>query len=520
MMRTLILSAAMLAAACNNHNNVQCEISSNCDLSGGGMCLTASTGNMWCAYPDPECPGGYRYSDQDIGDGLSGMCIGSMPIDAGIDAPPDTPDADLPAVDWATRHGGPSDDRGLAIAVAPNGDLVMAGTFTGTMNLGGAAISSAGGADGWVARYSAAGTFRWSTKLGGIGADLATGVAVDANGDVYVVGSFVGPVDFGGGSRANARGGYLVKLASATGAYVWDRVFGSTTVDNAISVAAVDANTVAIGGRFTGTIDFGNGNRSATPAGGFDSFVAAYSTATGASVWSNALTTTGNDGDFGSLIAVGGDVYVTASYFGTATLGGASLVSAGQDIFVARYTGTTGAHVWSIRQGGSNSEYSKSMASDGTHVFVGGMFLATTNLGGTNMTTAGGFDAFVASYNIADGTYAWSQRYGGANTESAVSLAANTNRLAVGISFDGPVTLGTQVLTPNGVDVAITRLNPTTGAPTLSAQLSSPANDELSLAYGSSRLAGVGTFSTAIDLFGAHLTSDGGTDIASFAVDF
>lgn len=513
------MSIVGVTACGGPHADIQCEQNSNCDLSSGGRCIAAGT-NMWCAYPDPECPGGYRYSDQDIGDGLSGMCVDANPIDAGVDVPTDTPDADLPAVDWATRHGGPTDDRGLSIAVAPNGDLVMAGTFTGTMNLGGAPMGSAGGADAWVARYSAAGTFRWSTKLGGIGADLAAGVAVDPNGDVYVVGSFVGPVDFGGGSRSNARGGYLVKLAGATGAYVWDRVFGTSVADNAIAVAAVDANTVAIGGRFTGTVDFGGGNRSATPAGGFDSFVAAYNTSTGASVWSNALTTTGNDGDFGALVAVGGDVYVTASYFGTATLGGASLVSMGQDIFVARYAGATGAHVWSIRAGGADSEFSRAIASDGTHVFVGGMFLATTNLGGANMTVAGGFDAFVASYNIADGTHAWSQRYGGANTDIAVSLAANASRLAVGISFAGPMTLGTQMLTPNGVDVAITRLNPTTGTPTLSAQLSSPANDELSLAYAASRLAGVGTFSMDIDLFGAHLSSDGGTDIASFAVDF
>ncbi|MBA3458669.1 MAG: hypothetical protein H0T46_01820 [Deltaproteobacteria bacterium] len=45
---------------------------------------------MWCAYPDVQCPGGYRYSDQDTGDGLSGECVSEVSgQDAGIDGPLD-----------------------------------------------------------------------------------------------------------------------------------------------------------------------------------------------------------------------------------------------------------------------------------------------------------------------------------------------------------------------------------------------------------------------------------------------
>jgi hypothetical protein len=43
---------------------------------------------MWCAYPDPACPGGYRYSEQSVGDGLAGECV-PADIDAGVDAPID-----------------------------------------------------------------------------------------------------------------------------------------------------------------------------------------------------------------------------------------------------------------------------------------------------------------------------------------------------------------------------------------------------------------------------------------------
>jgi sugar lactone lactonase YvrE len=84
----MALPAVALAGtpmACGNYANVQCESDPNCNLTTGGICAPASTGNRWCAYPDPNCPGGFRYSDLDVGDGLSGVCVAQA--DAGV--PPD-----------------------------------------------------------------------------------------------------------------------------------------------------------------------------------------------------------------------------------------------------------------------------------------------------------------------------------------------------------------------------------------------------------------------------------------------
>src|ERR1051325_8185214 len=76
-----VAAAGTLGIGCPRYANVQCIESSNCDLHFGGVCTTAPTGNHWCAYPDPICPNGYRYSDLDTGDGVSGQCVG-----AGVDA--------------------------------------------------------------------------------------------------------------------------------------------------------------------------------------------------------------------------------------------------------------------------------------------------------------------------------------------------------------------------------------------------------------------------------------------------
>jgi len=86
-MRTTMVGLVALLAGCPGPQNVQCLENGNCNRFSGGICLTAPSGNQWCTYPDPACPNGYRYSDLDVGDGLSDVCVEQLG-DAGIDAGP------------------------------------------------------------------------------------------------------------------------------------------------------------------------------------------------------------------------------------------------------------------------------------------------------------------------------------------------------------------------------------------------------------------------------------------------
>src|SRR5262249_20515398 len=53
---------------------VPCASDADCDLTPGGVCTLADTGNMWCAYADAACASGLRFSDQSVGDDLGGTC--------------------------------------------------------------------------------------------------------------------------------------------------------------------------------------------------------------------------------------------------------------------------------------------------------------------------------------------------------------------------------------------------------------------------------------------------------------
>ncbi len=65
---------------------IECIDDTNCALAGGGQCLpNPVTGHQFCAYPDGDCASGFRWSDYDVEEGISGECFATPPIDAGTD---------------------------------------------------------------------------------------------------------------------------------------------------------------------------------------------------------------------------------------------------------------------------------------------------------------------------------------------------------------------------------------------------------------------------------------------------
>jgi len=78
--------AVLLGGCPGPRPSVECIDESSCGLAAGGQCLVnGDTGHQFCAYPDPACPGGLRWSDFDVEPGISGACVGGP--DAGVDAP-------------------------------------------------------------------------------------------------------------------------------------------------------------------------------------------------------------------------------------------------------------------------------------------------------------------------------------------------------------------------------------------------------------------------------------------------
>ncbi len=137
------------------------------------------------------------------------------------------------AILWSSYLGGSDSDNGNGVAIG-GGDVYVTGyTYSPDFPAGGGFDASLGtlGSDALVAKISGAGALLWSSYLGGSNGDIATGIVVDASGNVYVTGE-TNSNDFPTpGGFDTTRGGtdcFVTKLAPATVA-----VGGSCTSDGA-----------------------------------------------------------------------------------------------------------------------------------------------------------------------------------------------------------------------------------------------------------------------------------------------
>src|SRR5689334_23444349 len=87
--------------------------------------------------------------------------------------------------------GGSGQEYGASVATGPDGNIFVAGlTYSPDFPVTEGVLQTrlGGGSDAFVARYAPDGKLLWSTYLGGLGDDWATGVAVDPAGNVVVTG--------------------------------------------------------------------------------------------------------------------------------------------------------------------------------------------------------------------------------------------------------------------------------------------------------------------------------------------
>jgi hypothetical protein len=103
---------------------------------------------------------------------------------------------------WAKRAGGTSFDVGNGLAMDNAGNAYVTGSFAGTAifgpgEVGEAILTSDGGFDIFVAKYTADGNLVEVKHAGGAGSIAGRGIAVDGTGNAHVTGSFTGTVILG-----------------------------------------------------------------------------------------------------------------------------------------------------------------------------------------------------------------------------------------------------------------------------------------------------------------------------------
>jgi hypothetical protein len=404
-----------------------------------------------------------------------------------------------PAQTWSYGFGGPGMNTAYDVAVDNSGNVVVAGAFTGTMNLGGAPLVSAGVYDIFLAKFDATGAPQWSKRFGGAGTDGARRVAIDAAGNITITGSCQGNVSLGG-AALTGRGGDDIFVAryDAAGNHLWSRGFGTARDDEGKDVAVDASGNVIVTGHYGAAIDFGGGP---TPfVGSVDCFVLKLD-ANGVYQWSKVAGSANIDEGLGVAVDASNNVVVTGSFFSTVNFGGGNLVSAGlSDAFVVKYA-ANGSHLWSTRLGVSGiSDVGEDVGVDAS----GGVIVTGADKG-----------AFLARYD-ASGVKQWTRNFTSSSSMQSLGLDLSpAGTIAITGNLQGTTNFGGGPLASAGADDIFLALFDATGVHRWSQRFGNTGGD---LGYAcafdpSGALIATGEFSSTVNFGGAPLVSLGNTDI-------
>ena len=289
--------------------------------------------------------------------------------------------------------------------------------------------------------------WNYAVALGGRSSvDGLTGIARDANGNMYITGEFEGTRPFGSGTMtAVGFSDLFLAKYSAAGVYQWSiQIGGTNNVMEAGGVAVDNAGNVYITGNFSFNANFSGNTLSAN--GSNDAFLAKYD-ASGNYKWVRALSSPG----FEKTTAIQSDgtgMYITGAYTQAMTVNSVSFAAPTgnlEDAFLLK-TDTSGTAVWGLKAGGSYDDRGTCLSVSANTIFWGGYFRGlNANFNGTMLSSGnvGYNDMFIVKLN-SSGVQQWAKKFGGVYAETMNGVSQNIWGDAVCIgNFYGTVVFGT-----------------------------------------------------------------------------
>jgi hypothetical protein len=242
---------------------------------------------------------------------------------------------------WAKRFGDQRYQDTYDMVVNAAGHVFLTGNFQSTVSFGGPTFTSPSAFDFdlFVVELDADGEHVWSRAMSGVGDSYAHSVALDSQGNVLLTGSFTGTLDLGGGVALVSAGdedAYVIKLSPA-GDLLWSRQYGVAGLERGVSIAADAWDNVLVTGYFQGGFDAGGG---LFTSAGSDDMLVVLLDPNGGHVFSARYGDAQYQGGYGIAASPSGDVYVTGRFNGLLDFPGMPITSAGnRDIFVAKMSG-------------------------------------------------------------------------------------------------------------------------------------------------------------------------------------
>ncbi|MBL7914915.1 MAG: SBBP repeat-containing protein [Bacteroidia bacterium] len=345
------------------------------------------------------------------------------------------------SLQWVTSMGGNQPDAGWCIDIDSQKNVYTTGNFQASSDFdpgsGTFILSSFGSSDVFVTKQDSLGNLVWAKQIGGIYEDIAEGISLDDNGNIYLAGYMYGQVDFDPGPGvqnivpSNTPEAFVLKLDS-NGNFVWVRNIGY----HAQHIEVDQFGNVYVTGLFSGIADFdpGPGIYNLTSAGQLDGFIWKLDSNGNLKM---AISIGGLSTDWPESIAVDSseNSYICGGFYGTADFdpgpGVYNLISAGiGDVFIAKYD-SIGNLIWAKSQSGLDSEGAFDLDVDKYgNVYATGRFIGTTNfdplMSNFTMSTIGYEDIFITKFD-SNGNFKWAKQIGSPLSDGGFTISTGKN---------------------------------------------------------------------------------------------
>lgn len=406
-------------------------------LGCSGTCVNTSSNSSHCGACGKICPSGSVCQ--------SGVCSCSS--------------YSSPVSLWGQSTGGTLADRGYGIQADSKGNLIVTGSYSGTVWFGPTTLVSRGLTDIFVAKMDSTGNWLWAKSAGGSGSDTGYGLTVDSQDNVLITGAFLGTATFGttvlsssSGTRADA----FVGKMDPTGKWLWIRGVDCSNSGSGRGIDVDANNNVFVVGTLSGVATFGTTTLTSTGTG--NTWIAKLDKS-GTWLWTRLAQSTGYSLGNGITVDTRGYPTVAGFFRGSMQPGQTVLASsANSDVFVAQLD-SSGKWLWAQSSSGAGSHASYGITSDlQNNIYVTGTFQSVATFGTTILSSKSNRSAFVASLD-STGKWLWAQSPEGGVYASSVAIDAQGQPIIAG-SFQGIARFGNTSLSPEGLgDVFVARLD-------------------------------------------------------------
>lgn len=365
---------------------------------------------------------------------------------------------------FSARYGGISGQSGTDVAVDSKGNVLVTGVVTGSIDLGGGNLASAGGDDIFVAKFDPLGNHIWSRVFGDGQHQRARAIAVDDDDNVFIGGVINGTLTFGADMLDTSDDDAFIAKLDPDGNPLWAK-YAQAPGGQVFEDIATDSNGNVIGvGYVQGTANFGSGDVGS--AGEDDILVAKFGPG-GANLWTESFGGA-SDREWATAVATDtkGDIYVTGGTTKAVNFDGPSIPFGGDiDGYLVKFD-SQGDAIWAKGFGADGDQAGIDITTDKDNdVLLSIIFEGTVNLGGGTLPAPSGITESAVVKFDSTGQHRWSNQFGQSSDSNGVFIAVDDGgNILLTIAFQGMIDLGVGPLMASGTDMAFAKLGPTGNA--------------------------------------------------------